>query len=156
MIRPVIIAAVLVSGTASASAQQWHVLEEMEVSVGYGPTPTEAVLSIACSARQSEIYVPAAPGTKPPAQAPVLVVKEGAATNRITLRVSVCGRPSACSHRPDGEVSTYFALTRGKAMALRLAEKMTAAEIDAPGATLSVTADNAAFKTFATLCRKWK
>ena len=143
-------------GTAPASAQQWHVLEEQEVSLGYGKTETEAVLAVACSARQSEIYVPAAPGTKPPAQAPTLIIKEGAATRTITLKVSVCGRPTSCSHRPDGEVATYFAQTNGKAMALRLAEKMTAAEIDAPGATLSVAADLAAFKKFDALCRKWK
>lgn len=114
------------------------------------------MLSVTCSARQSEIYVRAAPGTKPPAQPVVLTVKEGAATNPITLEAYVCGRPTACSHRPDGEVATYFARVKGKALALRLAEKMTAAEVDAPGAKVSVTADRAAFKKFAALCRKWK
>src|SRR5258708_5162991 len=131
-------------GTAPASAQQWHMLEEQEVSIGYGAAPTESVLSVTCSARQSEIFVPTAPGTKPPAQAPTLVVKEGEATHTIKLEVYVCGRPTACSHRPDGEVATYFARTKGKAMALRFAGKMTSAEIDAPGAKLSVAADRAA------------
>ena len=41
-------------------------------------------------------------------------------------------------------------------MALRFAEKMTAAEVDAPGAKLSVMADKAAFRKFAALCRTWK
>ena len=95
-------------------------LEEQEVSINYGNDPLKASLSVTCSARQSEIYVAAAPGTKPPAQAPVLVVKEGAVTNTIKLEAYVCGRPAACSHRPDGEVPTYVVRTKGKAMALAL------------------------------------
>ena len=151
-----VIAIALMLGTAAASAQQWHVLHEQEVSVGYGKTATETELSVTCSGRQSEIYVHVAPGTKPPAQAPTLVVKEGGATNTIALEVYVCGRPTACSHRPDGEVATYFARVKGKALALRFAEKMTSAEVDAPGAKVSVAADRAAFRKFAAACRKWK
>ena len=131
-------------------------LEEQEVSLGYGKTAIESVLSVTCSARQSEIYVLTAPGTKPPAQAPTLVVREGGATNTITLEVYVCGRPTACSHRPDGDVATYFARVKGKAMALRFAGKMTSAEIDAPGAKVSVKADRAVFRKFAAACRTWK
>lgn len=143
-------------GAPPASAQKWHVLEEMEVSIGYGKTDIDTVLSVTCSGRQSEIYVRAAPGTKPPAEAPALVVKERAAINPIKLEAYVCGRPAACSHRPDGEVATYFARVKGKAMALRFAAKMTAAEVEAPGAKVSVTADRAAFTKFAKLCRTRK
>ena len=118
-------AALSLPGIGAASAEKWTMLEEQEVSINYGNDPLKASLSVTCSARQSEIYVAAAPGTKPPADAPVLVVKEGAATNTIKLEAYVCGRPAACSHRPDGEVPTYVVRTKGKAMALRFAEKMT-------------------------------
>lgn len=131
-------------------------LEEQEVSIDYGNDPLQASLSVTCTARQSEIYVLVAPGTKPPAEAPVLVVKEGGATNTIKLEVYVCGRPAACSHRPDGEVPTYFARTKGRAMALRFADKMTSAEIDAPGAKVSAVRDAAVFRKFAAACRTWK
>jgi hypothetical protein len=46
--------------------------------------------------------------------------------------------------------------SKGKGLALRFAEKMTAVEIDAPGAKLSVAEDRAVFKTFAAACRRWK
>lgn len=151
------IAAVLgVFGTAPASAQKWHVLEEMEVSIGYGKTEIDTMLSVTCSGRQSEIYLYVEPGTKPPSEAPVLTVTEAGSTRTIKLEAYVCGRPTACSHRPDGDVATYFARVKGKAMALRLAEKMTTAEVDAPGAKVSVTADRVAFTKFAKLCRTWK
>jgi hypothetical protein len=149
-------AALSLLGTGAASADKWTMLREMEVSIGYGPRETESRLSVTCSARQSEIYVITAPGTKPPAQAPELVVKEGGTTNTIKLETYVCGQPTRCMHRPDGEVPTYVARTKGKAMALRFAEKMTSAEIDAPGAKLSVTADRPLFKKFAAACRAWK
>jgi hypothetical protein len=142
--------------TGAASAEKWTMLEEQEVSINYGNDPLEALLSVTCSGRQSEIYVTTAPGTKPPADAPVLVVKEGAATNTIKVEAYVCGWPTACMHRPDGEVPTYFARSKGKAVALRFAEKMTSAEIDAPGAKLSVGRDAATFRKFAAACRKWK
>jgi hypothetical protein len=153
-----VIAAVALSlmGTGAASADKWTMLEEMEFSIGYGPSETEARLSVTCSARQSEIYVTTAPGTKPPARAPELAVKEGATTNAIKLEVYVCGKPQRCMDRPDGEVPTYVARTKSKAMALRFAEKMTSAEIDAPGTKLSVTADQSLFKKFAAACRAWK
>ena len=143
-------------GISAASAEKWTMLEEQEVSINYGNDPLKASLSVTCSARQSEIYVAAAPGTKPPADAPVLVVKEGGAANTIKLEAYVCGRPTACSHRPDGEVPTYVVRTKGKAMALRFAEKMTLAEIDAPGAKVSVLRNAAVFKKFAAACRTWK
>jgi len=152
------IAAVALSllGTGAASADKWTMLQEMEVSIGYGPSETESWLSVTCSAGQSEIYVNTAPGTKPPARAPELVVKEGGTTNTIKLEANVCGQPTRCMHRPDGEVPTYVARTKSKAMALRFAEKMTSAEIDAPGAKLSVMADRPLFKKFAAACRTWK
>jgi hypothetical protein len=153
-----VVAAVALSllGNGAASADKWTMLQEMEVSIGYGPSETESRLSVTCSAGQSEIYVITAPGTKPPAQAPELVVKEGGTTNAIKLEANVCGQPARCMHRPDGEVPTYVARTKSKAMALRLAEKMTSAEIDAPGAKLSVTAHRPLFKKFAAACRAWK
>jgi hypothetical protein len=145
-----------VVGASAASAEKWTILREMELSINYGKDPLEASLSVTCSANQSEIYVPTAPGTKPPAQLPELVVKEGATSHAIKLEAYACGQPAKCMHRPDGEIPTYVARTKGKAMALRFAEKMTAAEIDAPGAKLSVAADRALFRQFAAECRKWK
>src|SRR5882762_8476172 len=129
-----IASALSVLGTGSASAQKWQMFEEEGVSLEYrNAADTESLISVSCSARQSEIYVPLAPGMKRPAQAPALMVKEGAATNTIKLEIAVCGGPTSCSDRPDGDVSTYAAQAKGKAMALRFAEKMTSADIDAPG-----------------------
>lgn len=150
------VAAAFGAGIGPASAEKWTMLEEQEVSINYGKDPLEASLSVTCTARQSEVYVPVASGTKPPAEAPALVVKEGGAKNTIKLAAYVCGRPTACSHRPDGDVATYVARAKGRAMAVRFAEKMMSAEIDAPGAKLSVVRDAAVFKKFAAACRSWK
>ena len=143
-------------GIGPASAAAWTMLEELEVSIGYGDIPTNSSLTVTCSAKQSEIFVKAAPGTKPSAEPVVLVVKEGAASNTIKLKAYVCGRPTPCMGLPDGDVPTYEARSKGKAMALRFAEKMTSAELDAPGAKLSVGADKAVFQKFAAACRTWK
>ena len=159
MTRPsaILIASALgMLGTAAAAADKWTMLREMEISIGYGPTEIDTVISVTCSGRQSEIYVSTARGTKPPAQAPELVVKEGGATNTIKLEAYVCGRPAICTHRPDGEVPSYFARTKSKAMALRFADKATAVEIDAPGVKFTIAADAALFKKFAAACRKEK
>ena len=89
-------------------------LRETEVSIGYGPNELDSLLSVTCTSRQSEVYVHVAPGTKPPAEAPVLVVKEGEATNTIKLEVYVCGQPAGCSNKPDGDVATYVAQGQGE------------------------------------------
>lgn len=141
---------------AASAADKWTMLRETEVSIGYGPTELETWLSVTCTSRQSEVYVHVEPGTKPPAEAPVLVVKEGGATHPIKLEVYVCGQPAGCAFKPSGDVATYVARSKGRAMALRFAEKTTSVEIDAPGAKVSAVADRAVFRRFAAACRKWK
>jgi hypothetical protein len=144
-------------GMSPASAQQWKMFEEEGVSLEYrNAADTESLISVACSPQQSEIFVPLAPGMKKPAQAPSLAVKEGAATNTIKLASAVCGGPTSCSDRPDGDVSTYEARAKGKAMALRVADKATSVDIDAPGAKISAASNPAVFKQFAAACRKLK
>ncbi len=103
----------LATGSAAA-ADKWTMLRETEVSIGYGPNELDSLLSVTCTSRQSEVYVRVAPGTKPPAEAPVLVVKEGEATNTIKLEVYVCGQPAGCSNKPDGDVATYVARSQGE------------------------------------------
>jgi hypothetical protein len=155
--KHLVLAAILAITATAAHAEQWQMFEEEGVSLEYrNAADTASLMSVACSARLSEIFVPLDPGTKPPAPNPVLVTKEGGATKPIKLDVHVCGGDMTCSDRPDGDVSTYVTTGKGKTLALHFADKVTSAAIDAPGAKISATSDPAVFKRFAAACRKQK
>jgi hypothetical protein len=145
----------LISGPALA--QEWKVYQEESVSLEYrNAADTESVLSVDCASSQSEIVIPLSPGTKPPAQPPVLRVTEKTGVYPMTLSVDVCGGDTTCTDRPNGDVSTYYVRGKNNQIALRFADKAISLEIDAPGIKLSANADHKLFAEFSSLCRKWR
>ena len=141
--------------SAPASAQTWKIEQGESISLEYrNAADTESMLSVSCGARHSDIVIPLAPGTKPPAQAPELRVKERAGVYPMTMQWDVCGGELTCTDRPAGDVSTYYVKSANKQTALRFATRALALDIEAPGVKLSASADRHVFARFAALCRK--
>lgn len=143
--------------SAPASAQQWKIYKEESVSLEYrNAADTELMFAVQCASRQSEIVIPLPPGIKPPAQAPVLEVTEQAGFYPMKLSWDVCGGEETCTDRSNGDIWTYYVRVKYNHLALRFADKAVSLRINAPGVSLSATADKTVFAQFAALCRKWR
>ena len=161
--RSRVLVAVAVTGLASgvSAAPLWTVERSGTAYLLFGE-PGNPILTISCGLEDGEsgrdetrIEVAVETGTKAGTDKAVLRVMEEKASTELPLKPLVCGGPSGCETRPDGEVYRYETSVPGKTLALDIAGKAKALSIDAPGAKFTAPADPAAFKKFRVSCLNW-
>jgi hypothetical protein len=134
-------------------AQQWKVLEEESITLEYrNAEDTASILAISCSDSRSDIVVPLNPGVKPPDRPIRLTMVTSGRAETTDLEADVC-KNNECTDRPNGDVSVYQVVQRGKQLALKAAT-VKEFKLDAPGATFSIAAAQRPFDDFVRLCRR--
>jgi hypothetical protein len=148
------------AGSADA-APAWSVSSADIAYLSYGE-PDRPLLSISCGHPEGEagkdasrVEVEVEKGTKPGTKKVILVVEHKGGKAELPLKAMICGGETPCPNQPDGEIDRYEMSMGGRQLALDIAEKGQKLSIDAPGAKLSVPADEESFKRFAGFCRNW-
>jgi hypothetical protein len=160
-LRLAVFAATCLACANAHAAPSWTVETSGITYLVYGE-PGKPLITIGCAEdtrdRESDetyVTVSASPGSKPGKDAIVLTIAHKGGTAKLKLDPVICGGETACIDRAEGEISHYDASVPTKRLAIDIAERGKALSIDAPGAKLSVQADETVFRKFAGLCRNW-
>lgn len=141
--------------TASASAQQWKILEEESVTLAFRDSENAvSIMEISCHSEQSDVTINVSTRGIYNSDSFVLSVDTSEGTDEIKMLPVICAPDDVCDTAP-GEVYAYQAKADGRDLALNLAETAKSFSFAAPGVTLDVRTDKPVFTRFAKLCRNW-